>query len=46
MEKLTGFWSPFENGDRIQAKVDKILSNNALGDQLEYLVKKYSIAAR
>ena len=46
MEKVARYWTPFEPGEKMQADVAKIMSNTALGEQLEKLVEKYSVAAK
>lgn len=46
MEKVAGYWTPFETGEKMQVKIEKVLSNEKLADQVETLVNKYSVAAR
>jgi tripartite-type tricarboxylate transporter receptor subunit TctC len=46
MEKVVRYWTPFEPGEKMQANVAKMMSNTALGEQLEKLVEKYSVAAK
>jgi len=44
IEKLVGYAAPFESGEKMQADVEKIMSNKALGSQLKSLVDKFTAA--
>jgi tripartite-type tricarboxylate transporter receptor subunit TctC len=46
VEKITGYWSPFEDGEKMQQSIVKIMSDQGLRDQLKSVVGKYSAAAK
>jgi tripartite-type tricarboxylate transporter receptor subunit TctC len=46
VEKITGYWSPFGDGAKMQKDIVKIMSDQELRNQLKAVVGKYSAAAK
>jgi tripartite-type tricarboxylate transporter receptor subunit TctC len=44
IKKAVGYYSPFEQGEKMQANIEKILSSKALSSQLKGIVDKYTAA--